>query len=292
MMVLITLIAVLVALVVQRYGNVAGWFNATWFDKYLTWLRPFIAKATNKWFGFGVIIAPIFILLALLHLILMQGFFGLFYLIFSSLILLLCMDARDIKNQLANYFVSAEKNDVGGAVEAIRSSELVEQSTLLPESLPELNREVTKIIFFRHYEKVFGVLFWFSIANVYGAVFYTLLSLMKDRVENVDGSFKELAIVANFVQSILDWIPIRILNLIYALVGNFSQGFAFFKHKLNCGLNDNVKIVVDSGLAVLGVNIEHDSGTWSENKLAIELIDRVLIIWIVVLSLVTFGMLL
>lgn len=291
MIILINLIAVLVALVVQRYGNIAGWFKISWFEMYLTWLRPFIVKANNRWLGFGVVVLPILIVMALLNIILMQGFFGLFYLIFSSLVLLLFMDARDIKHKLENYFILAEKKDVEGAIEAIHSNELVNDGAELPKTLPELSRCVTKVIFAKNYTNVFGILFWFSVCNIYGAVIYAILSLLRRCATNVDGSFKDLAELAILLQSILDWIPTRILNLIYALVGNFSQGFTFFKKHVHTSIVSNIKIVVDSGLASLGVDLDQDAGTWAESKLAIELIDRVLIVWIVVLSLVTFGML-
>lgn len=280
------LITVLIALVVQRFANMAGWLRSSWFEIYLGWLRPVLAKS-NKWVAIVIVMLPVFFVLGILHAFLMWRLFGLFYLVLSCAVLLFCMDARNIKNQLVKYFEFSEKQDVNGAVNVI--AELTTEP--LPHNLAELDRVVTRLIFTKSYVNIFSVLFWFGVLNIYGAAGYTILVLLRRLAVRVDGSFGDIAVAAGFIQDILDWAPTRFLSLTYALVGHFSQGFSYFLKHLKTGLNDNMNIAVESGLSALGLKIEENTGTWSENKAALDLIDRTLIIWIVIVALITLGML-
>jgi len=281
------LISILIALVVQRFANMAGWLRSSWFEIYLGWLRPILAKS-NKWVAIAIVILPVFVILGILHFFLMWRLFGLFFLFLSCAVLLLCMDARNIKNQLDKYFEFAEKKDSEGAVNVV--AELTTEP--LPHNLGELNRVVTKHIFIKNYTNIFSVLFWVCVLNIYGAAGYTIVVLLRRLAIKVDGSFGDIASAAGSIQDILDWVPVRFLGLTYALVGHFSQCFSFFVKHLKTGLHNNMKIVVESGLSALGANIDENASTLEENKAALDLIDRTLIVWIVIVALVTLGMLL
>ena len=280
------LISVLIALVVQRFANMAGWLQSAWFETYLGWLRTVLAKS-NKWVAIIIILLPVFFVLSILHSLLMWHMFGLFYLVLSCVVLLFCMDARNTKNQLQKYFEFAEKQDVAGAVSVV--AELTPET--LPQNLPELDRVVTKLIFNKNYVNIFSVLFWFALLNIYGAAGYTILVLLRRVALKVDGSFGDIAAAAGKLQDILDWAPTRFLALTYALVGNFSHGFSYFMKHIKTGVKDNANIAVESGLIALGLKVEDNTGTWAENKTALDLVDRTLIVWLVVIALVTLGML-
>jgi len=58
------------------------------------------------------------------------------------------------------------------------------------------------------------------------------------------------------------------------------------------GLSDVKKFTVGSGLAALDVNSNAKDADQSENQAALDLINRVLIIWLIALALVLVGILL
>ena len=108
------LIVILLCLAVQRFADLGGWFNNLWFETYLGWFKPLIHKC-NRWVAILLVILPVFIIIIILHILLLWRLFDLFYLIFASIVLLLCMDARNMKNQLSVYFDHAEKQELDAA---------------------------------------------------------------------------------------------------------------------------------------------------------------------------------
>lgn len=298
------LITILIVLVVQRFANIANWFKTEWFETYLGWLRPALAKSP-PWLALAVVLLPVFVVLGILDLLLSLHLFGLFYLVLATAVLLLCMDARNLKNQLTAYFGHAEKKDIEAASNAVASflndtnatTNATTPTTTMPQSLPqtfpELYRSVTKSILTKSYTQVFALLFWFAVLGVYGASGYAILTLLRRTAVKVDGSFGDIARNAEITQNIMDWLPVRVIGVCYALVGHFVHAFKCVLKNLKLGLQDNQKFTVESGLTSLGANIEDTStASLEENSNALALIDRALIAWIIVVALVTLGMLL
>lgn len=280
------LIIILITLIVQRFANMAGWLKPAWFELYLSRLKPFFAK-TNKWLALLIIIAPIFLVLAILDVLLTWRLFGLFYLVLGTIVLLLCMDARSLKLRLSTYFDAVAKQDISGAKTALAAF----TSQSLPDNLAALNRKATKIIFAESYIHIFSFIFWFAIFGIYGATVYLVTMLLRQIGTKGDSSLKEITATAIFVQDILDWVPVRLLGFSYALVGHFSTGFSYCVANLKLGLKDNLKFAAESGLASLGVNVDDQNGSMQENEAAIALVDRALIVWVIAIALITLGML-
>jgi AmpE protein len=280
------LIIILITLVVQRFASMAGWFKPAWFELYLSWIKPFIAK-TNKWLALLIIIAPIFLVLAILDILLTWRLFGLFYLVLGTIILLLCMDARSLKLRLNTYFEAVTKQDVSGAKTALAAF----TSQPLPDNLAALNRRATKIIFAESYIHIFSFIFWFAIFGIYGATAYVVTMFLRQIGTKGDSSLKEITAAATFIQDVFDWVPVRLLGFSYALVGHFSTGFSYCMSNLKLGLKDNLKFATESGLASLGANVDDQNGSTQENEAAIALVDRALIIWLMAIALITLGML-
>jgi|GEM_PF-1121410 len=290
-----TLITILIALVVQRFGNMADWFKPAWFETYVGWLRPALVKC-NQWSAIAVIVLPVFTILGIFHYLLSPRLFGLFYLVLASFVLLLCLDARNLKNQLNKYFEHAEKEETEAALNAI--------ADLTDEPLPTINtstgisRCATRLILEKSYVQIFSVLFWFGtlgIFGIYGVAGYTTISLLRRLATKIDGSFGDIANAAASIKDILDWLPVRVLGFSYALVGQFMNGFSYCSKNFKLGLSDNMKFTVESGLTALGVNITdvaESEANLQENYATLALIDRALAAWIIAMALITFGMLL
>lgn len=70
-----------------------------------------------------------------------------------------------------------------------------------------------------------------------------------------------------------------------------DKDFSYFLDHLKTGVVDNTKIIIESGLCALGLHAEDKTGSLAENRAALDMIDRSLIVWIVAVALVTLGML-
>lgn len=278
------LIAVLSCLAVQRFANIGGWFHASWFEFYLRRLSPWLIKFDEK-LVILFVIAPILLLFALSHFIFMWRLFGLFDLFLSVIVLFFCIDARDLKNNLQEYFSGLEKADMNAASNAV--SELIADDSI--GNMTELRRSVTKAILLKSFERVFAGLFWFMVFGVYGVITYTVINLLRQTSLKVDPNYIELAKLAGQIQGVLEWIPARLLGFSYALVGHFNEGFGYCARNLWTGLSDVKRFTVDSGLAALNVNPNVAEVDQQENYAALDIINRVLIIWLVALCLVLIG---
>ncbi|EKD45010.1 MAG: hypothetical protein ACD_70C00115G0001, partial [uncultured bacterium] len=82
---------------------------------------------------------------------------------------------------------------------------------------------------------------------------------------------------------VLDWVPIRILGLTFALAGNFGAVFKPWLTLLPKGISTDQKSVVELGRAAL-------TGESSVSlQQVVALIIRVLVVWLVIIMLITLG---
>lgn len=137
-------------------------------------------------------------------------------------------------------------------------------------------------IFTQAYVRIFAVLFWFAILNVYGAAFYFMLTLMRGFHGERD---VELSDVAAKVLSVMDWVPVRLLGLSFALVGHFSRGFGYCLKHLLSNLEQTKSFVQEAGIAALNLT----EGAEKDGQAAVELANRALIVWLVAIALITIG---
>jgi membrane protein required for beta-lactamase induction len=284
------LVAVLICLALQRFANMGGWFQMSWFELYLKSLSPWITKL-NEWVAIFLVVAPVLLLLVLLHFLFSWRLFGLFNLILTTAVLFFCIDARDFKNQLTAYFNNLEKGDTSAATDAVANF-IGDASS---STTAELNRAVTKAILLNSFTQLFTGLFWFIALGVYGiyaVAAYFLIVLLRKNALKVDANHIELAKLTAKIQAVLDWLPSRLIGISYSLVGNFNKGFAYCHKNLWTNLTDARKFTIDAGIASLDVDPDITKATPIENYAALDLINRVLIVWLIALFFVWIGVLL
>ena len=270
-----TLITILLCLALQRFVNLGGWFQPSWFAFYLKSLNPWLAKC-NAWVALLLIIAPILILLALLHVICAGKLFGLLDLLLATIVLFFCIDARDCNNQLTGYFTNLEKGDTQAAANSV--ADFIGTTN----TKSELIRTVTKAVLQHSFTQLFVGLFWFMVFGIYGVTVYFLITLLR----STPNTFTKLA---GQIQDILDWIPAKLLGISYALAGNFGKGFSYWRKNLWTRLTEIRKFAVAVGIAALDAESNATKAVPQENHAVLDLINHVLIIWLVVFTLVLLG---
>lgn len=125
-------------------------------------------------------------------------------------------------------------------------------------------------LFLKSYQKIFSLLFWYFIFGPIGLTFYVVISAFYAHLS--DQKYFILA------QGVLDWLPVRLMGLSFALAGNFNIVFKEWMRILFEGTADAQRHVVIFGELALS----HESS-------ALNLIRRALIIWLVVMGLVALG---
>lgn len=272
-----TLFAILICLFLQRY---LGWGK----EKQLVWLDNYTQTASSFWGKLGLknsiallaaLLLPLIIIVAGISYLLCGVWFNILGFLFSVLILFFCLHANNLKDQLANYFNAYEQGDQQAAFRygsAFLGAEAVDDSV-------NLYRAITRRIFIQADRYVFSVLFWYILAGSVGAVTYALVTYLaaNDRIKT-----------AEWLQALLDWIPVRITGFSYALAGHFAFAFSYWcKHVLS-GLAKTREFAFGSGMAALELeNSDAALADAEENRLALSLVDRTIVLWIVVLALFT-----
>lgn len=125
-------------------------------------------------------------------------------------------------------------------------------------------------LFLKSYQKIFALLFWYFVFGPVGLILYLIVALF--RIQLSDQKYFVIT------QGVLDWVPIRLVGLTFALAGNFGAVFKVWMKELFQNVSDNQNQVVTFGESALASDPD-----------VVSFIRRVLLIWLVIMALVTIG---
>jgi len=94
----------------------------------------------------------------------------------------------------------------------------------------EFQNVLLQSVSYRLFEYVFPTLFWFSLLGAPGAVLYRCIALLAGK----HCEDKQETEQADFLLWIIEWLPVRLLGLIFAVVGNFSSSIRHWQECLFC----------------------------------------------------------
>lgn len=282
------LIIILIALAVERFANVElALKRFNWFSSYLSFLKKIFEKS-GLWQGIAgliLVVVPILIIVAIVYYLLAGWVYGFIGFLLALAILIYCLGPQDLFADTAEY-LKAIKNGAD-------PTEYLSKFTNKPSSsASNIKREITKAIFRLYNETIFATLFWFVILGPLGAVLYRTVILTKQISHQEETQFATLAQASQWFTDVLDWIPLRLLGIGYALTGHFIPTFSFWLHNVLSGFDKNHQFAEDIGLIALDANEEVTKADINENKEAFELIYRTIIVFLVVLALIVIGSLL
>lgn len=128
-------------------------------------------------------------------------------------------------------------------------------------------------VFSQSYQKIFSVIFWYFIFGPVGLVLYVVVRTLHTYFVNQKDFTRVL--------SVMDWVPMRLVGLSFALVGNFAAVFKDWIKVAFRGTVDMSTQISAWGAAALG------NEKSSAERIA--LTRRALIVWLVVMALITIG---
>ena len=200
-------------------------------------------------------------------------------------------------------------------VAALRAGDVDRARTLLGEFRGEsaaeyTGTEVAKVTIeeglINSHRHVFGVIFWFLILpGPSGAVLYRLAGMLEQKWgAQPTEEYGEFGRFAKRIFHYLDWIPVRLTAMSFAIAGDFEDAVYCWRSQATTWMNPEHGVVLASGAGALGVRLGetlHHHGTVSfrpelglgddadVNTMtsAVGLIWRALVIWMFVLALMT-----
>lgn len=148
-------------------------------------------------------------------------------------------------------------------------------------------KKIHQPIFWQANESLFAVIFWMALLGPIAALVYRLV----ERSAHIHASYPALGKSAQQVRALLDWLPVRLFSILFALAGNFVQTSQFCLDYLLRDVSFNRELIEKSGRIALGLD-ETTEFTNENYGSALKLIDRDLILFLIIVFAVTLGVLL
>lgn len=226
-------LSIIISLLVLTYAGSARWFQFdAWFDRLISALSV-IKNKPNAHFLVSVFMPCVIVLI--IDAVLGHWFWGGIELLLSVFILLYSIGRGKYKSVLRQYQKLWRDQTMTEADIHSIEKQLCGQSCLYKEpentsvSIYGLHYKLRELIFYIGFERVFVVLFWFSLFGPVGALFYRLVSLYITREASVefdvnsenDASHEKS--IASKVLFIMEWPAARLVGLCYGVVGNFGK---------------------------------------------------------------------
>lgn len=265
-------IAILLALSLERFFNWGHLRSWQWFDRYCQLLNPYVERLSPS-LRLIAWIAPIVFSVGIIEFIFSGWMYGFPYFLFDFVVLLYCFGPTNFWARLYDCLQAMQQGDAQLVDTRIKTA----FPYIATPSSQALHQALVRAIFVEGNQTVFALIFWFAILGPTGAVIYRLTVIVSNRAT------ADVASLSSRLLEALDWLPSRLLGLLFALGGHFVKVINVWKKYVLQGLSDSDVIIAETGIAALD---------WTSNKplpengeaekAAIQLFDRALIIMLVV----------
>lgn len=278
-----TFLATLIALLIERFFDWSHLRHWQWFLSYQRWLLRALLRIPSPLL-IAISIAPPALIVLLISMALTGWFYDFFKLVFVTIVLLYSLGP---KNFWAECFVALNtlQHDDQNAFQKIKQQFQFDTPN---NSAQNFHQKLVRRFFIEGYKRVFAVIFWFAVLGPVGAVLYRTVVLSQSQIiKSADEKTNVYLSEAFYVQCVLDWVPIRILTLIFALAGHFTDTMIHWKKSVFRGLSHNEFMLIDCGIAAS--DIEHQGKVaedGSAEKIVLELLDRSFVITLVGLAVI------
>ena len=276
-----TFIVALMALLVERFfdwGHLRRW---DWYVGYRLWVEQKLKNQPPAWV-LTIAVLPFLIAVLLIQYVFIGKLYGFLSLLFHFLVLLYCMGPQNLWADTFACINALAQGDAGQVAEKLKTmfgiTEMIQSQTF--------HQQFLRKIFIAANVRVFAVVFWYAILGPAGALFYRLMVLASPLQAKEEEEVMPLVVKdAYHVETVLDWLPVRVFTFIFALGGHFVKTLAAWRKDVLQGLGSNEAMLADCGLAALGID---EAGSLAEDgsveRNAISLLDRVFVILLVAVA--------
>lgn len=276
-----TFIVTLIALLIERFFD---WSHLRKWRWYPNIQRSAIKKFPDKspYFILAITIVPLMLAVLLLQIMLKHALFGLTEFLFQLFLFLYCLGPQNLWADTFACINALVQGDLQTAADKLKSTFGLSEAP----SNEALHGQLVNNIFIAANRRIFAIVFWFMVLGPIGAVLYRTITLSSADFPGEE-SAPQLVPAARSIESMLDWIPVRLLTFVFALGGHFVKVFSCWRKKPALGLEMNESLLTDCGLAALGnADAENHAMDASLERNVVSLIDRSFVIVLVVVAIV------
>jgi len=205
-------------LLMRQLGSLSALQRDRWFLGWLSGLRRALGRA--EWLvGLLALVVPVALLAALVW-ALADRWLGVPVFIISLLAFLYALGRGDLEKEVEAYEEDLGRGDEQAAYHDIAAF-TEDNQPARAGNVEESHTEAVKIIAYRYFERYFAVIFWFILAGAPGALLYRLSVIYSQNGPDEGeppGKHRWLWL--------LEWLPVRLVGISLAVVGNFSACLA------------------------------------------------------------------
>jgi AmpE protein len=275
-----TFIVTFIALIIERFfdwSHLRGW---QWFFAWAHAIKQRFMQVSS-YAALAIVVLPLVLLTVFINWLISGWLYGFITLIFQLVIFIYCLGPKNLWADGFACINALVQGDPQVAADKLKASFGATDGSSYRQSL---HHHLLSNIFVESNRRVFAIVFWFFILGPAGAVLYRLLALLATDAPQA-AIDPQLVQDARTTESILDWVPVRILTFIFALGGHFVQVISIWRKQAPQGLTSNEAMLTECGYAALGLEV---NGTIVEDgtaeRHAISLLDRSFIIVLVVIA--------
>lgn len=236
---------VIVMILLQLWSGYSRLHQDSWF---FSW-HGRVDSALNSYpkFALAVTLLLPIMLLSLVDDLSAHLFWGLPQLALLTLMLLYCLGRGNYNELIDDYCKAWLAGDHQAALHKINRFQRGEAPSAT--TLTAMHSRALTILFYRAYERLFPILFWFVVGGIEAALLYRLIFLSVYRGETAEQIPDSLA---TKLLRFMDFIPERIFVLAMALQGNLINAMAVFKqYALDYSVTSQ-QFVAEAGMAAMG----------------------------------------
>lgn len=265
-------------------------------DGWFVFLRDLATGFNDGPIGRAVtILVPVFVVVSVERSLDKSGY-GLFELLLMVVVLLYSLGRGDLTRAIAEYQSRWRRGDFEGAFQTLKREPVVEPDESMIHEPAQMHGWVRRRIYYRSFERLFAVLFWFTLAGAGGALLYRL-SILDEREEfGSDSAVGEESEEETFPFVFwLEWIPARLLGLSFALTGHFDACMEAWKRGASESGVDSALLLEGCGNSALQIggtlhtaeNTEAMIRRGNDEIDAVEELQRrTLVVWVVVIAVI------
>lgn len=284
-----TIFTIFVGLLVSHYiGNLDSIRHYGWIEQ----LHTGLARLSRNFPALLQALTPILAALGLLYLLdrsLASVFGSLFEWILAVFVFLYCLGPRDIRKDTDQIIHADSDHTIGEYLSPLFTEPLADNQLAR-------NEQAIGSVFQAGLQRWFSVIFWFTLLGIYGALAYRACSQLVT-TSAATGKDSSASQWLARLQKIAEWPVAQLMTLAIALAADFDTVYNVWKRYLNekgdglktgdYGFMLQAAVVAIQGASPAGVGVSKSlSGSSGTVQIAMDLLHRVLLVWLVILMII------
>lgn len=268
-----TFLIILMAVLLVHQGEWIGAFQRDhWFQGLL---RRFSAlSGLNIWLPFaGAVLLPVILLTALEAWLEEQRWL---VFIISTVVFFYAIGRGSWRKECDSWVNFFAEPDPTVLKRKLAASADPTQQEMADETVEEIWQDARSSVLYHQLTNFYAVGFWFFLLGAPAALLYRLLQLYQEHQQQnqqqKEGNL-QLADMGKLLW-LLEWLPVRLMALLFCLVGNFSTTFWVFKQVLQDTVTASAQVLSRCADAALFLDPQPDGLDVSKEERMVRIVER------------------